>query len=127
MAKLTQFVRQRFLRFRKEAVIMWYAFRHPDTPLHLKLASLLVTGYLLSPIDLIPIFVPVLGLVDDLIIVPFGVSQVVKRLPANVHEDAERKANRMIGRYIKRPLLFFGIFVAVVVLFWAAVLWWLIA
>lgn len=123
MGKATQFIRQRFLRFRREAVVLWYAFRHPNTPLHLKLASLAVAAYLLSPFDLIPIVVPVFGLLDDLIIVPFGVSQIVKRLPRDVHEQADVKASQWIGRYVKRPLLWLGAAVGALIAFWLLVIY----
>lgn len=125
MAKITGFIRQRFLRFRREAVVLWFAFRHPDTPLHLKVASVFLAAYLLSPIDLIPIFIPVLGLLDDLIIVPFGVSQVVKRLPTAVLEQTENDASRWIKRYIKRPLLALAVVIAGLVAFWGLIIYWL--
>src|SRR5690625_4147257 len=126
MAKITGFVRQRFLRFRREVVVLWFAFRHPDTPLHLKIASVFLAVYLLSPIDLIPIFVPVLGLLDDLIIVPFGVSQVVKRLPQEARQQSEASADKWIKRYVKYPLLALLLVVLLLVGFWAVVLYWLL-
>lgn len=123
MAKIRQFIRQRFLRFRREAIVLWYAFRHPNTPVHLKIASLAVAAYLLSPFDLIPIVVPVFGLLDDLIIVPFGVSQIVKRLPQEVHNDADAKASRWLGRYVKRPLLWLAGAIGVLIAVWLVVIY----
>ncbi len=123
MAKISSLLRTRFLRFRKEVIVLWYAFRHPATPAYLKGLSVLLALYLLSPIDLIPFAVPILGLLDDLIIVPMGVSFVVKRLPAPVREQSEQQATRWIGQYVKRPLLFaLGVLLALL-LFWAGVLW----
>lgn len=55
-------LKRRFLSFRKEAVVLWYAFRDPRTPFALKVASLLTGLYLASPIDLIPFNVPFLGI-----------------------------------------------------------------
>jgi len=126
MAKFTQLIRQRFLRFRREVVVLAYAVRHPSTPWYLKVASLLLALYLLSPIDLIPIFVPVLGLLDDLIIVPFGVSQVVKRLPQEARQQSEASADKWIKRYVKYPLLALLLVVLLLVGFWAVVLYWLL-
>ncbi len=71
----------RFLTFRTELVTLWRAFLAPETPLHLKALMLLVPLYLLSPLDLIPDVVPVLGWLDDLIIVPLLVSWLVRLLP----------------------------------------------
>lgn len=123
------FLRNRFLRFRREAVVLFYAFRHPQTPAHLKVASVLLALYLISPFDLIPIMIPFFGLLDDLIIVPLGVSMVAKRLPPEVYQQADQQAGRFIGRYIKRPLLFALVVLLALLLIWAGLLWlfwWLI-
>lgn len=74
---------RRFMTFRKELVTLWRAFLAPDTPLHLKALMLLVPAYLLSPIDIIPDIFPVLGWIDDLVIVPMLVSWITSLLPAN--------------------------------------------
>src|SRR5690625_1996600 len=125
MAKITGFVRHRFLRFRREVVVLWFAFRHPDTPLHLKIASVLLSVFVLSRSDLIIIVVPILGLLDDLVIVAFGVSQVVKRLRADVLEQTENDASRWIKRYVSRPLLALAVVVAGLVTFWGLIIYWL--
>lgn len=71
----------RFLRFRKEALLLWKAFWAPSTPLYLKAATLLAAFYLIWPMDLLPDVIPVLGLVDDIILIPLIVSWIVSRLP----------------------------------------------
>jgi len=129
MARLTTAVRKRFLRFRREILVVAYAITNPATPLHLKLAGAAVILYLASPVDLIPIVVPVFGLLDDLIIVPWGLSQVVKRLPAEARSEAEARAARLIQRYVARPLRFLLYLVLLLILLWTALLWllwWLI-
>ncbi len=123
MARLTTAVRKRFLRFRREILVVAYAITNPATPLHLKLAGAAVILYLASPVDLIPIVVPVFGLLDDLIIVPWGLSQVVKRLPAEARSEAEARAARLIQRYVARPLRFLLYLVLVLILLWTALLW----
>ncbi|GLQ54228.1 YkvA family protein [Devosia nitrariae] len=80
----------RILRFRKEAVMLWHAFRAPETPLHLKAATLFVVFYLVNPLDVIPEFLPFFGIIDDLVLVPLMVSWIVSRLPRR----AEARANR---------------------------------
>jgi uncharacterized membrane protein YkvA (DUF1232 family) len=60
---------------------LWRLFRHPDTPRAAKLVAALVLGYALSPIDLIPDFIPVIGLLDDLILVPLGIALVIRLTP----------------------------------------------
>ena len=71
----------RLLQFRTELVTLWRAFFAPETPVHLKALMLLIPAYLLSPIDLIPDFIPVLGWVDDAIVIPLLVSLIVRMLP----------------------------------------------
>ncbi len=118
-------IKRRFLSFRREAVILWYAFRDPRTPGRLKFASLAAGLYLLSPIDLIPFTIPFFGIVDDLIIVPFAVSQIAKRLPAGVHEESGRRADAWIARWFKRPLLAALVILGVLILIWLLLLYFI--
>lgn len=78
----------RLMQFRKELVLLWRAFRMPETPLHLKAAMLGVVLYLVSPIDLIPEFIPLAGILDDIILVPMMVSWIVSRLPRRAEARA---------------------------------------
>ena len=69
---------------RGDARQLWFALRHPDAPGWLKLGTALVALYLISPIDLIPDALPVIGVVDDLILVPLAIRWMLKRLPAHI-------------------------------------------
>lgn len=120
---MLNFLKRRFFLFRREAVMLWFAFRDPRTPAYLKAASLLTGLYLISPIDLIPFAFPVLGVVDDLIIVPFAVSFITRRLPGDVHGNAGDRADRWIARWFKRPLLAAAIILGVLVLIWVGLLY----
>ena len=71
----------RLLRFRDELVILWQAFMAPETPVYLKALMLLIPAYLLSPIDIIPDFIPILGWLDDMIVIPLLVSFIVRLVP----------------------------------------------
>lgn len=77
---------------KRDVYILYLALRHPATPWYAKLFIALVVGYALSPIDLIPDFVPVLGYLDDLILIPAGVILALKLIPQEViiqcREDA---------------------------------------
>lgn len=66
----------RLMQFRDELVALWRAFLAPGTPLHLKALMLLVPLYLISPIDLIPDFIPLAGWLDDVVIVPLLVNWI---------------------------------------------------
>jgi uncharacterized membrane protein YkvA (DUF1232 family) len=81
----------RLLQFRNELAQLWRAFRDPQTPLHLKGLMLLVPLYLLSPIDLIPDFIPIAGWLDDLVVIPMLVSWIVSMLQKAA--PARRAAN----------------------------------
>jgi uncharacterized membrane protein YkvA (DUF1232 family) len=86
---------------RSETYALYLAYRDPRTPWYARLAILSVVGYALSPIDLIPDFIPVLGLVDDLLILPLAIVLTIKLIPAAVLE-ASREQARMAP--IKNPL-----------------------
>ena len=80
-------------KLKRETYALYLAARHPRTPLYAKLFILCVVGYALSPIDLIPDFIPVLGYLDDLLIVPLGVGLALRMLPPDVLEECRLKAN----------------------------------
>jgi uncharacterized membrane protein YkvA (DUF1232 family) len=66
---------------RGDARQLWFALRHPLAPTWLKVGTALVVLYVLSPIDLIPDFIPVIGVVDDLVLVPLAIRWLLRRLP----------------------------------------------
>lgn len=115
-------VKRRFAAFGRDSVMLWHAFWNPATPGGLKVATALAGLYLISPFDLIPIMVPVLGVVDDLIIVPLMVSQISKRLPEQVRETAGAKADRFMRRWVKRPLLLIFLVLLGLLAIWAVLL-----
>jgi uncharacterized membrane protein YkvA (DUF1232 family) len=116
------FLKARFLRFRREILVVACAVRHPGTPWHLRIAGLLLLAYLASPVDLVPLFVPVLGLVDDLLLVPWGLSRVVGALPGEVRAVVEARADRFIARHVRRPLVFLAWLLGGLVLLWVLLL-----
>jgi uncharacterized membrane protein YkvA (DUF1232 family) len=75
---------------RGDARTLWFALRHPAAPGWLKLGALGLVAYLLSPIDLIPDWIPVLGVVDDVVVVTLAIRFLLKRLPAEVTGAARR-------------------------------------
>jgi len=101
-------------------VALWIAARDPRTPWYAKIVAAAVAAYALSPIDLIPDFIPVLGYLDDLIIVPLGILLVVKMIPTDLMaEFRAQAANR------DKPTSWAGLAVIAVVWFAvAAVLAW---
>ena len=77
---------------KRETTALWFALRDPRTPWVARVVGAAVVAYALSPIDLIPDFIPVLGLLDDLILVPIGIALCIRLIPAEVYAEARRKA-----------------------------------
>ena len=75
---------------RGDARQLWFALRHPDAPGWLKWGTALIVLYLFSPIDLIPDFLPVIGMVDDIVLVPLAIRWLLKRLPPHIVRAASR-------------------------------------
>lgn len=89
-------------RIKRDVVALWIAARDPRTPWPAKVAAAAVAAYALSPIDLIPDFIPVLGYLDDLLIVPLGILLAVRLVPpalmAEFRAEAVRRAERPVSR-----------------------------
>jgi uncharacterized membrane protein YkvA (DUF1232 family) len=79
---------------KSETYALYLAARDPRTPWYARALVLLVVAYALSPIDLIPDFVPVLGYLDDLVIVPLGITLALKLIPREVLEQARQQASQ---------------------------------
>jgi uncharacterized membrane protein YkvA (DUF1232 family) len=84
--------KNRVQHLKSEILTLYLAYRDPRTPWHAKLFTAIVVSYALSPIDLIPDFIPVLGILDDLVLVPLGLAFALKLIPANVISDSRRQA-----------------------------------
>ena len=77
---------------RGDARQLWFALRHPAAPRWLKWGVAGIALYVLSPIDLIPDVLPVIGLVDDLVLVPLAIRWLLQRLPPEIAQAAQRRA-----------------------------------
>lgn len=80
-------------KMKREVLVLYLAYKRPETPWYAKLLSIIVAGYALSPIDLIPDFIPVLGYLDDLILIPVGVYFAIKLIPENVLTECRLQAD----------------------------------
>jgi uncharacterized membrane protein YkvA (DUF1232 family) len=81
--------------FKREVKVLYIAYKHPEVPWYAKAFMALVIGYALSPIDLIPDFIPVLGYLDDLILIPLGISLAIRMIPAHVLEESRAQADNV--------------------------------
>ncbi len=83
---------------RGDARRLWFALRHPAAPAWLKVASALLVLYVISPIDLVPDVLPVIGVVDDLVIVPLAIRWMLNRLPPEIADAATRRTDVRTAR-----------------------------
>ena len=104
-------------RLKSETYALYLAYRDPRMPWYAKLFAALVVGYAFSPIDLIPDPIPVLGYLDDLILVPLGVALAVRMIPEDVLSESRQKAREMVERG-ERPVSRTA--AAVIVVLWLA-------
>ncbi len=103
-------------QFRTETLALYYSIRDPRSPWYSRLAGGIVVAYALSPLDLIPDFVPVLGLADELVLLPLGFWLTVKLIPPQVMADNRARARAEMSE--RRPGNWAA--AAVIVLIWIA-------
>lgn len=119
--RLSEKLRTWARRIKRDGVTLWFACRNPDTPLVAKLLGVLVLAYALSPIDLIPDFIPILGYLDDVILLPVLIWIAVKLLPSAVREDCRIKAAEWMEKEGRKPRNNWGILL--VVSAWILIMW----
>jgi uncharacterized membrane protein YkvA (DUF1232 family) len=111
-------LRERANTLKQETYAVFLAARDPRTPWYAKVLAAGVVAYALSPLDLIPDFIPVLGYLDDLIIVPAGIALVLRIIPSDVMADCRERA----AAWAERPVSWVG--AAVMITIWVGVAIW---
>ena len=110
-------------RLKRDVVAVYFAARNPKAPVLARCLAAMVAAYALSPIDLIPDFIPVLGYLDDLLLGPLGLMLVIRLLPPDVLAASREQANALLTR--PRSYLAAGLVVCIWILCAAALaLWW---
>lgn len=123
--KFTGSLRTWAKRIKLDAVMLWFARRHTDTPFLTKALCVFTVAYALSPIDLIPEFVPVLGYVDDVLLLPSLIWLAVRLLPAHVIQECRAQAEEWMAKEKVKPKSYAGAFAILAI--WLIVLylcWW---
>ena len=109
-------------RLKGDTLALYYAVRDPRTPWYAKLIAGAVVAYALSPIDLIPDFIPVLGYLDDIVLVPLGIALAIRLIPEDVLAAARIRAAARLVKPRSR------VAAAVVIVLWIgvalALTWW---
>ncbi|MCX7923734.1 MAG: YkvA family protein [Clostridia bacterium] len=99
---------------KKEIRALYLAYKRPDVPWYAKLFVAIVVAYALSPIDLVPDFIPILGYLDDLILIPLGIALAVKLIPENIMNECRLEAEEVFKK--GKPKNWFA--GAVIILVW---------
>lgn len=105
-------------RIKRDGVTLWFAGKHPRTPWYARALGIFVVAYALSPIDLIPDFIPVLGYVDDVLLLPALIWLAIQLLPKDVLQACRQEADRWMETQGAKPrsrwgaVLVVGIWVA---------------
>jgi len=106
-----------------EVLALWFACRDRRTPRIAKALAMLVVAYALSPIDLIPDFIPILGYLDELILLPGAIYLVIRLIPPPILEQARERASDWFAQRNPEPHSYAG--AAIVLAIWLALLWML--
>ena len=119
--RILELLKAKSKRLKHEMAAIYYAYQHPKVGRLPKIIMLFTLGYALSPIDLIPDFIPILGYVDDLIILPALITLSIKLIPQDVLEEARNKAEQEPLR-LKKNWLFAVIFILIWILLLTAII-----
>lgn len=114
-------------RLRKEVLTLWFAGRDARTPIAAKLLALALAAYALSPIDLIPDFIPIIGYLDEVILLPIGIWLCLRMLPKPVLDSAREAADQWIEQARGKPRSYAGaiFIIAVWLIATLAIAYWL--
>lgn len=106
---------------KRDGLTLWFACRDPRTPWYAKALALLIVAYALSPIDLIPDFIPVIGFLDELILLPVAIWIVIRLIPCSVVLDSRARAQAWLEAARPKPRLWIG--AALVIGLWLLLAW----
>jgi len=104
-------------RIKQDVLTVYFVARDPSTPLIVRLLALAIAAYPVSPIDLIPDFIPILGYLDDIILLPLGIILVIKLTPSNIIEASRSKAAELTTK----PISHVAAAVVIVTWLWCAI------
>ncbi|MGH6754179.1 MAG: YkvA family protein [Bradyrhizobium sp.] len=115
-------LRNQTQRLKQHTLTIYFAARDPRTPFFVRILALLIAAYALSPIDLIPDFIPIIGYLDDLVLVALGIALIVRLTPPEVLHSARAQAQEASIKPVSYPAAAFVVAVWVVVI-WFVVRW----
>jgi uncharacterized membrane protein YkvA (DUF1232 family) len=113
-------------QLKTQTYALYLAYRHPGVPWYAKIFSACVVAYLFSPIDLIPDFIPILGYLDDLILVPLGILLALKMIPEDVWQECKEEALKTMRQDQPTNWVAAAVIIVIWLLLFALVLWFVI-
>ncbi|MDU8357586.1 MULTISPECIES: YkvA family protein [Pseudomonas] len=108
-------------RLKANLILLWLCCRQPDMPWLPKIVALVTVAYAVSPIDLIPDFIPVLGFLDDVILLPLGIALALRLIPDDLQQRCRPEAEAMAGKRIQLKGQWLTI--TCIVLIWLLIAW----
>ena len=111
--KIQQYLRQ----LKKDVLVLWFVIKSPNTPTIPKILACLAVAYAFSPIDLIPDFIPILGYLDDLILIPIMVFLILKIIPNPVLQIARMQASEWLIQNKVKPTNQYGLIIILTIWF----------
>ncbi len=106
---------------KQNIVMLWFATKHPQTLWLPKSVCIFIVAYALSPIDLIPDFIPILGYVDDLILLPMLIWIAIRLIPNPIIQESRIQADAWLLNKQSKPKSYLGLFIVIIV--WLLLLW----
>ncbi len=106
-------LKEKAKQLKQEIGTLYYAYQDPRTPLGAKILAIIVVSYALSPIDLIPDFIPVLGYLDDIILLPLGIFLAMKLIPQDVMDESRVKSREAFLKDKKSNYIMAGLIVLI--------------
>lgn len=116
--------KQRVRQLKKETYAIYLACKHPRVPWYVRIFAGFIVAYAFSPIDLIPDFIPILGYLDDLVLVPLGIMLVLKMMPPSVLAECRPKAETKMREGKPISWIAAGVIVAIWLLLGALIVVW---
>lgn len=118
-------LKERLKQFRAEAYTIYLELRDPRTPWYAKLLILFLLLYILSPIDIVPEVIPILGVLDDIVIVSAGIWLLLHLIPHQVHDECRQRAATEVEEVAKNWIIR-AIFIIILIASWIATLYFII-
>ena len=118
-------LKEKAARLKRETLATWFIMRHPRTPWWLKAFGILIVAYALSTIDLIPDFLPAVGYIDELLLLPAMIWFVIRSTPPEILVACRKRADEWLATGTSEPASTLGAIIVVTI--WITLAWWLLS